>query len=142
TDLENLCAYVTNPAKSYNGAYTFGRGAEPYRAFEDFCEVQNLSGKADGRRAYHIIVSFDDKYAFCAADGMAMAYKISEFFYPDYQVVCGVHVNQGILHAHFVVNTVSMNPGVKRKLHISPRMLVELTRTVAEIERNMSQQIF
>ena len=45
TDLENLCAYVTNPAKSYNGAYIFGRGTEPYRAFEDFCEVQNLYGK-------------------------------------------------------------------------------------------------
>jgi len=138
-DLMNLCRYVVSPAKTYNGFYTFGRGAEPCSAYEDFCEVQALFDKTDGHRAYHIIVSFDSKYAFCADDGMTMAYRISEFFYPDYQVVCGVHVDQENLHAHLAVNAVSMNPENTRKLHISPYMMSLLSRTAETVERKMAE---
>jgi len=135
TDLKNLCAYIVNPEKTLGGYYTFGRGTEPESAFEDFCEVQELYGKTGGHRAYHIIVSFDEKFAFDAQDGMTIAHQISEFFYPDYQVVCGVHVNQGNLHAHFAVNAVSMNPGITRKLHISPECLCEMRKKADAIEK-------
>ena len=95
SDLKNLCDYIVNQEKTGYGYYTFGRGAEPLSAFEDFCELQQLHGKTYGRRAYHIIVSFDPKYAFCAEDGMALAYNISSYFFPSFQVLRGSSVSGG-----------------------------------------------
>ena len=137
SDLKNLCAYIVDPLKTANGYYSFGRGVEPERAFEDFCEVQRLYGKVDGQRAYHIIVSFDPAYCFTADEGMRLAHAISSVFFPQFQVLCGVHPFQGNLHAHFAVNTVSIDPALTQKLHIGPPMIAELRGRVAELEERV-----
>lgn len=135
SDLENLCNYIINPNKTGDGYYAFGRGAEPESAFEDFCELQKLYGKTSGHRAYHVIVSFDPRYAFCAVDGLNLAYAISSYFFPSFQVLCGVHPYQEALHAHFAINTVSLNPEITHKLHFDNRVLYEFINKVNELER-------
>ena len=135
SDLKNLCDYIVDQDKTGYGYYTFGRGVEPLSAFEDFCELQQLRGKTYGRRAYHIIISFDPKYAFCAEDGMALAYDISSYFFPSFQVVCGVHPYQEVLHAHFAINTVSLDPSITCRLHIDNRILREFIGKVNELEK-------
>lgn len=135
SDLKNLCNYIVDLYKTDYGYYTFGRGVEPVSAFEDFCELQRLYDKAYGHRAYHIIVSFDPKYAFCAEDGMTLAYTISSYFFPSFQVLCGVHPYQEVLHAHFAINTVSLNPSITNKLHIDNRIIREFTGKVNELEK-------
>jgi len=108
---------------------------EPFSAFEDFCELQRLYDKAYGHRAYHIIVSFDPKYAFYAEDGMTLAYTIRSYFFPSFQVLCGVHPYQEVLHSHFAINTVSLDPSITNKLHIDSRIIRDFTGKVNELEK-------
>lgn len=119
TDLQNLIAYILNPQKTCDGAYAFTRGINPGKVFEDFCEAQTLYGSTEGHRAYHIIIEFSKNTTFTSMDAAEIAYRISEMFYPPYQVICGVHVDQIVPHIHFAVNTVPIDPVITRKLHIT-----------------------
>ena len=56
--LRNLCNYIVSPERVGNsGRYVFGRGIRSDTAYEDITEMQELFGKASGRRAYHLMVS-------------------------------------------------------------------------------------
>ena len=110
---------------------------DPAQAFDDFCEAQSLYGKPDGQRAYHIIVGFDPMYCFTADEGMTLSYAISSIFFPQFQVLCGVHPFQEHLHAHFAVNTVSIDPALTQKLHIGPPMIADLMGRVEELEERV-----
>ena len=128
--LQNLCSYIVNPVKTAGGVNVFGRGLNPYNAYEDICEAQSLFEKSLGRMAYHIVLSFEDRHAFIDEDVMELAYRFSEIFVPEYQVLCGVHTDTAHTHAHFAVSTVSLMGG--NKYHID---YDELNHLRAEADR-------
>ena len=83
--------------------------------------MQTLYQNMGGRRGYHITVDFSPESPLCAYDVWNIAYLISDLFFPEYQVLFGVHTNKKHLHIHFYINTVSLRTG--KKLHIDYGML-------------------
>ena len=127
--LRNLCNYIINPEKVGNSSrYVFGRGIRSDTAYEDITEMQDLFGKTSERRAYHLMVSLPDNLGLGSEDMLEISRRISDLFYPRYQLLCGVHVCQEHLHAHFAVNPVPMEAGNNRKLEI----IFIYDRTLAE----------
>lgn len=118
--LRNLCSYIVNPEKVGNsGRYVFGRGIRSDTAYEDITEMQELFGKTSGRRAYHFMVSLPDTLGLGSEDMLEISKRITDLFYPPYQILCGVHVRQDNLHAHFAVNPVQMKAGSNPKLDMN-----------------------
>lgn len=110
-----------------------GRRVRPNCAYEDICCAQELWRKTYGRRAYHLVLSFDDLDAFVPSEAMEIAIRFSGLFFPTYQVLFGVHTEQAYLHIHFVINPVSLETG--EKLHIDfaeLRQLQEETNHIVE----------
>ena len=133
-DLQNLCNYIVNPEKVGNsGRYVFGRGIRSDTAYEDITEMQELFGKVSGRQAYHLMVSLPDNCGLGGEDMLEISHRISDLFYPNYQILCGVHVRQEHLHAHFAVNLVPMEAGNNRKLEMNYSFMTKLSRQVDKI---------
>ena len=132
--LRNLCNYIINPEKVGNsGRYVFGRGIRSDTAYEDITEMQELFGKASGRRAYHLMVSLPDNLGLGSEDMLEISRKISDLFYPPYQILCGVHVRQDNLHAHFAVNPVQMKAGSNPKLDMNLAYIGNLSCQIDKI---------
>lgn len=112
--LFKLCRYITEEEKTQGNIG--GRGVSPFHAYADMRESQELWGTDWGRRSYHIVVSFEDALALVPNDAMELAFRISSLFFPEYQVLYGVHVTQSHLHIHFAINTTSLVNG--KKLHL------------------------
>ena len=133
-DLQNLCNYIINPEKVGNsGRYVFGRGIRSDTAYEDITEMQELFGKDSGRRAYHLMVSLPDTLGLGGEDMLEISHRISDLFYPQYQTLCGVHIRQEHLHAHFAVNPVLMKAGSNPKLDMNLSYVNSLSRQVDKI---------
>ena len=132
--LRNLCNYIVNPEKVGNsGRYIFGRGIRSDTAYKDITEMQELFGRTSGRRAYHLMVSLPCNLGLGSEDMLEISHKISDLFYPPYQILCGVHVRQDNLHAHFAVNPVQMEEGNNRKLEINCSFMTELSQKIEKI---------
>lgn len=133
-DLQNLCNYIINPEKVGNSErYVFGRGIRSDTAYEDITEMQELFGKTFGRRAYHLMVSLPDNCGLGNEDMLEISRRISDLFYPSYQILCGVYVRQEHLHAHFAVNPVLMKAGSNPKLDMSLAYINNLSHQVDKI---------
>ena len=131
--LQNLCNYIIEPKKTENGSYAGARGITVAHAFDDIVEMQTLYGNTGGRRGYHITVDFSPKSPLNAYNVWQIAYEISDLFFPEYQVLYGVHTNKKHLHIHMAINTVSLRTG--KKLHIDYKLLYWLKKEIDEIER-------
>ena len=133
-DLHNLCNYIVNPEKVGNsGRYVFGRGIRSDTAYEDITEMQELFGKASGRRAYYLMVSLPDNLGLGSEDMLEISKRITDLFYPPYQILCGVHIRQDNLHAHFAVNPVQMKAGSNPKLVMNLTYANSLSHKVDKI---------
>lgn len=84
---------------------------------EDFDETRRMWGKDDGRKYYHFIVSPDPADGIDAQALVDLATDWVQRRYPDGQWVVEVHEDNGIPHAHIVLNSVIPDTG--RKVHIS-----------------------
>lgn len=127
--LKNLCEYIIRWDRTCGNVG--GRGVRPAYAYEDFCCAQELWRKMNGRRAYHLVLSFDDLDAFVPSDAIEIAMRFSDLFFPTYQVLFGVHTEQAHLHIHFAVNPVSLETGLK--LHLGFEELRQLRAAVDHI---------
>ena len=137
-DLENLCNYIIRPDRAgNNGRYIFGRGANPYNAYNEFTEMQELFGKASGRRAYHLIVSLPYTKGYTEEDMLYVSLRIMDLFYPKYQLMGAVHVEQDNLHAHFAINPVPMEVGNNRKLEMDYALMHRLSDVIDEIVKEI-----
>ena len=79
------------------------------------------------------MVSLSDNLGLGGEDMLEISHKISDLFYPRYQLLCGVHVCQEHLHAHFAVNPVPMEAGNNRKLEINYSFMTELSQEIEKI---------
>ena len=130
--LQNVCSYIIDEKKT--AGMIGGRGIRPLYAFEDMLQAQQLWRKEYGRRAYHMVYSFDDMEVIMPSEAMDIALLISSLFFPTYQVLFGVHTGQKHLHIHFAINTVSLADG--RKLLLGYPSL----RALREVANQITQQ--
>ena len=129
--LYNLCKYIIKPKKTENGYYTGARGISVAHAYEDIVEMQTLYQNTGGRRGYHITVSFSPEDPLSPHDVWNIAYLITNLFFPEYQVLYGMHTDEDHLHIHLGINTVSMRTG--KKLHIDYGMLYWMRKEIDHI---------
>jgi len=134
TDLAllNLCSYVVRDDRTCG--LVGGRGLRPAQAYEDIRAAQELWGKYSRRRAYHLILSFDDQECIVPLEAEQIAFRVSSLFFPAYQVLYAVHTEQAHLHIHFAVSTVSLEDG--RKLHLDFDSLALLNASIERIIRD------
>ena len=132
--LFKLCHYITGDDGSIKRQYCFGRGVNPNNAFQEILYMQQLFGKTDKRRAYHLTVDFSDQESLTIQDAIEIGFELSNMFFPEYQVLFGVHgehTGQKHLHLHFAINTVSLFGG--RKLHLDFGLINEIDRRVHQL---------
>lgn len=127
--LENLCAYVVRYDRTLG--FVGGRGLRPSCAVAAMNETMELWDKKFGRRAYHIVISFADELVIMPDEAMEIAYEVSSFFFPVYQVLWGVHREQDHMHIHFAVCTTSLLNGLK--MHIDFELKRKLDLAVESI---------
>lgn len=132
--LYNVCNYITRPDKTENGRYVGARGMDTNKAYEEIVEMQAIFNKTDGRKGYHMIVSFSEGSPLSADDIFQIANEISYIFFPTYQVVFGLNMVEGHPHIHFFINIVSLYDG--KKLHIGFSELKLLRSLINQIESN------
>lgn len=97
---------------------------------EAFDETRQMWGKDDGRKYYHFIVSPDPADGIDAKALVDLATNWVQKRYPDGQWVVEVHEDNGIPHAHIVLNSVLPDTG--KKVHISN---AEVQGDAAELQR-------
>ena len=79
------------------------------------------------------MVSLSDNLGLGGEDMLEISHKISDLFYPRYQLLCGVHVRQDNLHAHFAVNPVQMKAGSNPKLDMNLAYIGNLSCQINKI---------
>ena len=134
--LINYLAYLIRPeATRHNLVY--GIGVSPYNAFYDMKAVKLLffSEKRNtlaGKWFHEYIISLDWRYDSvdendffeCCKDLGQEISTHNGFF----QVLFAVHINTGVLHAHFVVNNIDYHTG--RRLNSSYEDLADLKEKI------------
>ena len=114
--------------------YCFGRGINPNNALRQILYMQQLFGKTDKRRAYHLTVDFSDQEYLTIQDAVEIGFELSNLFFPEYQVLFGVHgkhTGQEHIHLHFVINTVSLFG--TNKLHLGFELMSIIKKRVDQL---------
>lgn len=84
---------------------------------EQFDEARAAWGKDAGRKYYHFVISPDPEDGIDAEECRSLAIEWVSSRYPESQWVVETHVDNGIPHAHVVMNSVL--PATGAKVHIS-----------------------
>lgn len=132
--LYKLCHYIVGEDGSIKRQFCFGRGIDPKNAFQQILYMQQLFGKTDKRRAYHLTVDFSDQDYLTIQDAIDIGFELSNLFFPEYQVLFGIHgkhTGQKHLHLHFAINTVSLFGG--NKLHLGFELIDIIKKRVDEL---------
>lgn len=133
-DIQNLTAYIAGEGQNskeqliYVGAEGVGRDSQ--YAASQFIKVQRAFGKDNERRAYHMIVSFEetlDNPDIVIQASKAIGNRLSQ----KYQVFYGIHASTDNLHTHFAINAVSYADG--NKWHMSSPELSALKGNILEL---------
>lgn len=103
---------------------------DPKRWDESFDLVRAAWGKDAGRKYYHFIISPDPKDGINVQTVRELAYAWVEKRYPDSQWVIETHIDNGIPHAHIVMN--SVYPTTGKKIQISDG---DIRRDACEVQR-------
>ena len=110
-DIANLICYVWRLSMEAPwGAF----GVYPLtveEASRAFLYVQRWHGKLDGRRMFHLIVSFPQRISMSAV--YETSKRISETIGSGYQNVWGIHTDKNNLHVHFAINATNYVNGRK-----------------------------
>ena len=106
-----------------------GRGvsSKASKAVGQMIAVQKAFGKADKRRMYQLIVSFEGNMR--DADVIQQAADaIADMLFEEYQVFYGIHISTDNWHIHYAINAVSYKTG--KKWHQSKREFEEMKRRI------------
>ena len=108
--LENLCNYIVKPKKESGSIYVNSRGISTQNPSDEILAVQRCYKKSLERKAYHFVLGTDEYSVIAPCEAIDLAYEVSNLFYPQFQVIYGVH-SKGNLHIHFAINSVSYIDG-------------------------------
>lgn len=141
-DIKRLTKYIAGSGANkeqehviYTGAH--GINKEHNAAAEQFIKTQRAFGKTDGRRAYHLFVSFEESIN--EPDVVVQAAKaVGAEIFQRYQVFYGIHTSTDNLHIHFAINAVSYVDG--KKWHTSRPEFQEFKESVLERVNDVMQE--
>ena len=105
-----------------------GLPKERKKAATRLIKIQKAYGKASGRRAYHLMISFPDAYDDCNVIKIIAERIADEIFEKGYQLVYGIHEDTDNLHIHVVVSSVNFITG--NKIHISDEDFMQMREAI------------
>lgn len=134
--------YLEQPTKTTDSLLR-GYQVDACQFGRDFIETQQLYGKTDGRRYYHIIVSLPPaESSHISPEKMTdLSYHLGmdTFGKNGYEFVAVTHTDTSHLHAHIVCNSVNLQTG--KKLHFTKHNLAKMKERFSELcqEAGLSQ---
>ena len=139
--IKNLIKYVvTDKMNGKYCRYIGGHGVfymNTGKAVKQFDIVQEYYKKQHGRRAYHMIISFEEKVDdLCEIDNLAK--RIVFGVLKDYQSVYAIHEDTDNLHIHIVWNAVSFING--KKWHMTKTEFWEFRRKIEKIAKQTREE--
>lgn len=111
-DLKNVLHYAGNTEKTETEEklYVTGVNCNHTTAYEEMNITKKQWQKEDGVLAWHGYMSFAPGEV-TPEQAHAIGVEFAEKNFPGFQVVVATHLNTGVIHNHFVVNSVSFLDG-------------------------------
>lgn len=109
-DLKKVLHYASNPEKTEQQMYVTGVNCSHMTAFEEMSITKEQWQKKDGPLAWHGYMSFKPGEV-TPEQAHKIGIEFAEKNFPGFQVVVATHLNTGVVHNHFVVNSVSSLDG-------------------------------
>lgn len=137
-DMERLLRYVAAKGNNEHKEILLksagkGTSAKLSKAAKQMLAVQKAYGKTDGRRMYHLIVSYPKNMK--KKDAVINATeRIAEMLFQDYQVFYGIHTSTAHWHAHYAINAVSYTTG--KKWHQNKKEFAEMKEIIFRLIRH------
>ena len=110
--LNQMVDYVLQDEK-IKGKYVSGINCNPATAAEEMQVTKRYYHKENGVQYYHYIQSFpvDEKITPWKANQIAR--ELAEHIFRGYEILIATHADQAHLHSHILVNSVSLETGLK-----------------------------
>lgn len=110
--LNQMVEYVLQGEK-IKGKYVSGINCNPATTAEEMQVTKRYYHKENGVQYYHYIQSFpvDEKITPWKANQIAK--ELAGHLFPGYEILIATHVDQAHLHSHILVNSVSLETGLK-----------------------------
>ena len=116
THLQDALNYIMQPEKTENG-HLIGGGSclfsTPEIAYKHMMQTKQMWRKADGRQAYHFIISLDKGEGNSDVMMDIMADFCREYLGESYEYVYAVHTDREHMHGHVIFNSVNRMNGLK-----------------------------
>ncbi len=116
-----------------------GINCVPKSAYREFMNTKELYGKKDGRMFYQMLQSFSPDENLTPETAHEIAIRFAQEQFPGYEVVVATHTDTNHIHSHFVINSVSMDTGLK--YHSNMESLQELRNASDELCREYGLSI-
>lgn len=111
--LDDVIAYAAREDKTEQHHFVSGVNVSPTTARDEMMEIKRKFEKVGGTVAYHGYQSFAPGETTPEVAHQIGVRLAEELWGSAYQVIVATHTDQGHLHNHFVLNTVSMIDGKK-----------------------------
>ncbi|SHO48927.1 relaxase/mobilization nuclease domain-containing protein [Anaerocolumna xylanovorans] len=119
--VEYVVGYILDPLKCFSGLYS-GIGVDLYdtkAVIDHFNLIKRIRKEGDTKKKVrHLVLSFDpDKEDYITPEqAFQIAFTIAQYFGARFQIVFGIHDEgyyrqNGNLHVHFAINTLSYIDG-------------------------------
>lgn len=113
--MKRVIEYITNPIKT-EFHLTEGFNCDINNAYNQFVLTKRSYGKETGRQYIHFTQSFAPYEKILPEEVKEIADELLQLdFFKGFQVAYAVHTDRDHLHAHFVVNSVNAETGLKWK---------------------------
>lgn len=135
-DIRNLLNYIVRDKKN-GGLIKFWdtRGTLPNvdAACEEMIILQRFMERDNGRRMYHLILSFDEeiKDISCVRE---IAVDVADYLGKNYQLLYGIHTDTKNYHIHIAMNAVCYRSG--KKWHKEKKEFLKWTQFLKGIMQN------
>ena len=129
THLQTSINYIISPEKTSNQVYVEGFYCTPARAEKDFEYIYSMGTKIGCIKAHHIVQSFTPDDKITPQQAMEIGRELMRRLYPEHQYVLAVHIDNGQVHNHILVNAVNFTD--HKKLYATKKSL-ETLRNISD----------
>lgn len=110
--LNQMVDYVLQDEK-IKGKYVSGINCNPATAAEEMQVTKKYYHKENGVQYYHYIQSFPVDERITPWKANQIARELAEHIFRGYEILIATHADQAHLHSHILVNSVSLETGLK-----------------------------
>ena len=129
THLQTSINYIISPEKTSNQVYVEGFYCTPARAEKDFEYIYSMGTKIGCIKAHHIVQSFTPDDKITPQQALEIGRELMRRLYPEHQYVLAVHIDNGQVHNHILVNAVNFSD--YKKLYATKKSL-ETLRNISD----------